>query len=308
MAVALPVAASLIESVGWRSASLAFLAASLVGVVFVWLMTAGPPVLVPVRRPAGGTRERESEFAARASGLHETSAPGAVSAGFEPLPAGSGGASTWGDGATVAGGGTANVRSGIRRIVRTRRFWALFLGAVAIGAFDEGVLQAFLPHAVLAGFGADFAASALGAQSLAYVAGQVIGGSLSDRLGRRLVGVVAAAVIAGGVLLAFGASAAVPALALAGILAHGVGSGATIAVRSATFSDVFGGPNFGTIFGLLAVAYPVGGTIAVYVGALSADQLGTYLPLVGLVLVALAGWAGALWIAGPRRRRPAATA
>ena len=133
-------------------------------------------------------------------------------------------------------------------------------------------------------------------------------GSLSDRLGRRLVGVVAAAVIAGGVLLAFGASAAVPALALAGILAHGVGSGATIAVRSATFSDVFGGPNFGTIFGLLAVAYPVGGTIAVYVGALSADQLGTYLPLVGLVLVALAGWAGALWIAGPRRRRPAATA
>ena len=325
VAVALPVAAGLIQTAGWRSASLAFLAASLVGVVFVWLMTSGPPVLVPARRPAGATRERESEFAARASGLHETSAPGAVSAGFEPLPAGRGsGASARVGGATDTtggsgggggsgsgsggGGGTSSVHSGIHRIVRTRRFWALFLGAVAIGAFDEGVLQAFLPHAVLAGFGADFAASALGAQSLAYVAGQVIGGSLSDRLGRRLVGVVAAAVIAGGVLLAFGASAALPALALAGIVAHGVGSGATIAVRSATFSDVFGGPNFGTIFGLLAVAYPVGGTIAVYVGALSADQLGTYLPLVGLVLIAVVGWAGALWIAGPRRRRPAITA
>jgi len=291
VAVALPVAAGLIQTAGWRSASLAFLAASLVGVVFVWLMTAGPPVLVPVRRPAGATRDKEAELSARASGLHETAAPGAVSAGFEPLPAGSG-----------SGGGSRAARLGIRRIVRTRRFWLLFGGAVAIGAFDEGVLQAFLPHAVMSGFGAAFAASALGAQSLAYVAGQVIGGSLSDRLGRRTVGMVAAAIIAGGVLLAFGASAAVPALALAGIVAHGIGSGATIAVRSAAFSDVFGGPNFGTIFGLLAVAYPVGGTIAVYAGAISVDRVGTYLPMVGLVLVAVAAWAGALWIAGPRRR------
>lgn len=288
VAVALPVAAGLIETAGWRSASLAFLAASLVGVVFVWLMTSGPPILVPVRWVAGSTRAKETELSARASGLHETSAPGAVSAGFEPLPAGSG--------AATAG------RGGIRRIVRTRRFWALFAGAAAIGAFDEGVLQAFVPHAVRAGFGVDFAASALGAQALAYVAGQVLGGSLSDRLGRRGVGVVAAAVVGGGVLLAFGASAAAPAVALVGVVLHGIGSGATIAVRSAAFSDVFGGPSFGTIFGLLAVAYPLGGTIAVYAGALAVDRLGTFTPLVGLVLVALAGWAAALWIAGPRRR------
>jgi MFS family permease len=289
LAVALPLAAGLIQTAGWRSASLAFLGASLVGVLFVWLMTAGPPVLVPARRPPGATREKEAEQAARATGLHETSAPGAVSAGFEPLPEGR--------------GGLATTRAGIRRVVRTRRFWVLFLGAVAIGAFDEGVLQAFLPHAVRNGFGTAFAASALGAQSLAYVAGQVVGGTLSDRLGRRIVGVVAAAVIGGGVLLAFGASSAMPALALAGIVAHGIGSGATIAVRSAAFSDVFGGPNFGTIFGFLAIAYPVGGTIAVYTGALSVDRLGTYGPMVGLVMVAVAGWAVALWIAGPRRRR-----
>lgn len=300
VAVALPVAAGLIQTAGWRSASLAFLAASLVGVLFVWLMTAGPKVLVPARgvgaggahgaggpRGIGGsTREKETELAARASGLHETSAPGAVSASFEPLPAGSGG---------------TTARASVRRIVRTRRFWALFFGAVAIGMFDEGVLQAFLPHAVLAGFGADFGASALGAQALAYVGGQVAGGFLSDRLGRRSVGVVAVVMIGGGVLLAFGAASGAPALALAGIIAHGVGTGATIAVRSAALSDVFSGPNFGTIFGLMAVAYPIGGTIAVYAGALSADRLGTYQPLVMLVLVALAVWAVALWIAGPRR-------
>ncbi len=288
VAVALPVAAGLIEASGWRSASLVFLAASLAGVVFVWLMTSGPPIVVPARGAAGRTRAKETELAAQASGLHETAGPGAVAAGFEPLPTGSR--------ASTAG------RASIRRTIRTRRFWVLFAGAVAIGAFDEGVLQAFVPHAVRSGLGADFAASALGAQALAYVAGQVLGGALSDRLGRRVVGVFAVGVVGGGVLLAFGASSATPALALIGIALHGIGSGATIAVRSAAFSDVFGGPSFGTIFGLLAVAYPIGGTIAVYGGALAFDRLGTYAPLVGLVMVALAGWAVALWLAGPRRR------
>ncbi len=287
VAVALPLAAQLIETSGWRVASLVFLAASLVGVVFVWLMTAGPAVLVPARG-AGGTRLRETQQGAGATGLHETSAPGAVSAGFEPLPARSGGSGSLGHGS-------------IRRAIRTRRFVALFLGAVAIGAFDEGVLQAFVPHAALAGFGADFAASALGLQSLAYVGGQVVGGALSDRFGRRAVGIVALLFVAGGVLLAFGASAAIPIVAVIGILAHGVGTGATIAVRSATFSDVFGGPNFGTIFGLLAVAYPIGGAIAVYGGALSLDHLGTDTPLVVLVLAAVGAWAVALRIAAPRR-------
>jgi MFS family permease len=289
VAVALPAAAGIIEATSWRTASLAFLGASLVGVVFVWLMTAGPAVLVPAPRPEGSTREKETEQAALATGLHETSAPGAVSAGFEPLPAGSAHAT--------------GIRSGVRRAIRTRRFVALFLGAVAIGAFDEGVLQGFVPHAARAGFGADFAASALGAQSLGYVAGQVVGGALSDRFGRRPIGYIALLFVAGGVLLAFGASTAAPLLVAVGIVAHGIGTGATIAVRSAAFSDVFGGPSFGTIFGLLAVAYPIGGAFAVYAGALSIDRLGSDAPLVGLVILAVVGWAIALRAAAPRRRR-----
>jgi hypothetical protein len=78
--------------------------------------------------------------------------------------------------------------------------------------------------------------------------------------------------------------------------------GATIAVRSAAFSDVFAGPGFGTIFGLLAVAYPIGGAAAVYAGAIAVDQIGTYAPLVVVALLGTLAWAGALWLAGPRRR------
>jgi MFS family permease len=313
VAVALPLAAGIIASAGWRATSLVFLAASLVGVAFVWLMTAGPAVIVPARRDtsaaeppatdgppvvrlglhgtpaprsaAARTRETESQQSVRASGLHETAAPGAVSAAFEPLPVGS-----------------RDRPHSVRRTVRTRRFWALFVGATAIGAFDEGVLQAFLPNAIRAGIGVETAAVALGLQSVAYVVGQVLGGWLSDRLGRRTVGVAAAAVVLLGVVAAIGLAQVAPALAVAGIMAHGVGTGATIAVRSAAFHDVFGGPNFGTIFGLLGVAYPVGGTIAVYVGAIGVDRLGSYLVVVPVLAVAVAIWAGALWVAGPRRR------
>ena len=327
VAVALPVAGGLIQTAGWRSASLVFLAACLVGVAFVWLMTSGPAIVVPARRadrrrssalsdvrgaalvaaptsaPRSAVAERlpvamgeplsagrpttratEAGLAAHASGLHETSAPGAVSAAQEVFPV-----------------GNAERARGMRRVLRTRRFWLLFAGAIAIGVFDEGVLQAFIPSAVKVGLGAEWAATALGLQALAYVGGQIVGGGLSDRLGRRPVGVIASVAVAGGVVAALGLIAAAPGLALAGVILHGIGTGATIAVRSAAFGDVFGGPNFGSIFGLLGVAYPVGGTLAVYVGAIAFDTTGSYLALIPVVLAALVLWSVALWVAGPRR-------
>ena len=133
----------------------------------------------------------------------------------------------------------------------------------------------------------------------------MLGGWLSDRFGRRLVGLAAAALVAGGVVAALGLIASQPVEREPDHGHDGLGTGATIAVRSATFSDVFGGANFGTIFGLLAVAYPVGGALAVYLGAVAFDATGSYALLIPVVLVAVAVWAVSLWVAGPRRSRPA---
>jgi len=334
VAVALPLAAGLIQTAGWRETALVFMASSLVGVVFVWMMTSGPAIVVPAapstrratqppgpqpsparaaapfkpapaernnptrsgrrygepmsagqsERRATELRAAEAGVAARAHGLHETSAPGAVSAAHEIRPSGS-----------------TDRRGSVRRTIRTRRFWILFAGAAAIGVFDEGVLQAFVPGAVDAGIRAEAAAAALGIQALTYVAGQVLGGWLSDRFGRRVVGLAAAVMVGGGVVAAIGLIGSNPALAFFGIAVHGLGTGATIAVRSAAFSDVFGGPNFGTIFGLLAVAYPIGGSFAVYYGAAAFDATGSFAPLIPVVLVAVVVWAGSLWVAGPKR-------
>ncbi|MGZ6273317.1 MAG: hypothetical protein ACXWM8_03350, partial [Candidatus Limnocylindrales bacterium] len=81
----------------------------------------------------------------------------------------------------------------------------------------------------------------------------------------------------------------------------GFGIGATIAIRSAAFSDVFGGHNFGAIFGVIAIAYPAGGIIVMNAGGIAYDRFGSYWPVYGIAMVSLLAWSVALVVAGPRR-------
>ena len=67
VAVALPLAAETIETAGWRSTALVFMAASLLGVVFVWMMTSGPAIVVPAAR----TLSRGTGTAQRGAGVDD---------------------------------------------------------------------------------------------------------------------------------------------------------------------------------------------------------------------------------------------
>ena len=273
VALALPIAAVAIPELGWRATTLIFGGLALVALPFVWLMTSGPAVVIPVAGKGTGG----------GAGLHETSAPGAIAASQERVPAGS--------------------RAGpdaVRRILRTRRFWILLVGAAGIGAIDEGVFQTSSRHAVNQGIDAGFAATMLALQCYAYVAGQVVGGGLSDRFGRRYIGLLCAGLIAIGATGIFAATGSLLALAVAGNAIYGFGIGATIAIRSAAFSDVFGGHNFGAIFGIIAVAYPAGGIIAMNAGGIFYDRLGNYWPVYVIAMVSTLAWATALVVAGPR--------
>ncbi len=313
VAVILPLAAGAIPELGWRSMTLVFAASSLLAVPFVWLMTSGAAVIVPARGPrgrggaadgaagaaggaagaAGGAAGAEATGSAGAApprggetgrGLHETSAPGAIAASQEPVPAGS-----------------RSRPDALRRTLRTRRFLILLVGAVGIGCIDEGIYQLSPRHVEAQGIGADYAAVLLAVSCYAYVVGQVVGGGLSDRFGRRFIGLICAAMIAGGATAIFLSNGSTLTLAAAGYVAYGFGIGATIAIRSAAFSDVFGGHNFGAIFGIIAVAYPVGGIIVMNVGSIFYDRIGNYWPVYGVVMTSLLAWSVALVIAGPRR-------
>jgi MFS family permease len=319
VAVILPLAAGAIPQLGWRSMATVFAGMSLLAVPFVWLMTTGAAVIVPAKNPRkaagsggagvgeGGVGPAGAASAGLASaglasaglaasgasptrggetgrGLHETSGPGAIAASQEPRPPGS-----------------RSRPDALRRTLRTRRFLILFAGAVGIGCIDEGIYQLSPRHVVAQGIPADYAAILLAVSCYAYVLGQVLGGGLSDRYGRRFIGLLCAAMIAGGATAIFASNGSTLTVAAAGYVAYGFGIGATIAIRSAAFSDVFGGHNFGAIFGIIAVAYPTGGIIVMNVGSIFYDRLGSYWPVYGVVMVSLAAWSAALVIAGPRR-------
>ena len=268
----------LIPQIGWRETAAIFGVISLVALPFVWIMTMGPSVLV-----AAGSKKARSGAALAGTGLHETSAPGAIAASQEPLPPGS-----------------HSRHDALRRTIRTRRFLILLLGAVGIGCIDEGIFQMSSRHAVSQGIDAGFAAAMLALQSYMYVAGQVVGGGLSDRFGRRYVGLICACLIVVGATGIFAATGSLLAVAIAGNAIYGFGIGATIAIRSAAFSDVFGGHNFGAIFGITAMAYPLGGVLVMNAGGIMYDRYGTYWPVYGIAMVSVVAWSVALFVAGPR--------
>jgi MFS family permease len=156
-------------------------------------------------------------------------------------------------------------------------------------------------HIVSQGVDPGFAAFALSIQCYAYVAGQIVGGGLSDRFGRRFIGLASATLIAVGATAIFLSTRSLLALALAGNAVYGFAIGATIAIRSAAFADVFGGRNFGSVFGIIAMAYPAGGIIVMNAGGILYDRLGTYWPVYWIAMVALVAWTVALMVAGPQR-------
>jgi MFS family permease len=280
VALALPIAATAIPEIGWRATAGFFAVISLVAIPFVWVMTSGSEVLVP----GGGQGSNAAGGGPASAGLRETSAPGAIAASQEPLPPGS-----------------RSRADALRRTVRTRRFLILLVGAVGIGCIDEGIFQTSARHAVNQGIDAGFAASMLALQCYTYVAGQVVGGGLSDRFGRRYVGLLCAGLIAIGATGIFTATGSLLGLAVAGNAIYGFGIGATIAIRSAAFSDVFGGHNFGAVFGITAVAYPAGGIIAMNAGGILYDRIGSYWPVYFIAMASLVAWTTALVVAGPRR-------
>jgi MFS family permease len=291
VALALPIAAGVIPEIGWRSTAIAFGAISLVAIPFVWIMTMGPAVLVGASAKKPGAGEVAAPVAVlpvaaapHGAGLHETSAPGAIAASQEPLPPGS--RSRYG---------------AVRRTIRTRRFLILLIGAVGIGCMDEGIFQMSSRHAVSQGIDVGFAATLLAIQSYSYVVGQVVGGGLSDRFGRRFIGLLCAALIALGATGIFVATGSLLALAVAANAIYGFGIGSTIAIRSAAFSDVFGGRNFGAIFGITAMAYPLGGVFVMNAGGIMYDRVGNYWPVYVIAMVSVVAWSTALLVAGPRR-------
>jgi MFS family permease len=171
---------------------------------------------------------------------------------------------------------------------RRRLLIGFFLGNLLLAVFDEAVYQHGYTLAVARGLSSQEAAWLLGIVSLALTVGMLLGGPLSDLIGRRSVLIGAALLVL--VMLLGITHAAGSAIWLWGA-GYGLGLGASIAVRSAAWGDAFAGPGRGRAFGIVATGYPVGAAATIWLGAAWIDLGGSYEALY-LVAASAAGlWA-----------------
>jgi MFS family permease len=148
-------------------------------------------------------------------------------------------------------------------------------------------------------------ATVVGLVVIASIAGKTGWGALSDRMGRELTYSLAFGCVAASIgLLALAGMYPRSALPYGYAVLIGVGYAVTAPLTPAIASDLFGGPRFARIFGLLQVTNSLGGALGAWFAGRLFDLTGSY----GLALPVAAAMAliapGLLWVVAPRRPNP----
>ena len=185
----------------------------------------------------------------------------------------------------VASGPVAEANTGGSR---RRLMVGYFVGNALLAVFDEAVYQHGYTLGVVRGLSTQEASWLLGLVSLALTLGMLLGGPLSDVIGRRQVLISAATLVL--VTLLGLTDASSDALWVWGSL-YGLGLGASIAVRSAAWGDAFAGPGRGRAVGIVATGYPVGAALTIWLGAAWLDAGGGYEALYLTAAIAAGLWA-----------------
>ena len=194
------------------------------------------------------------------------------------------------------------------RALRNPRLWAAFV-MTALGVIGYQIMATHqVAHAADRGLPSAAAVwlFALGAASM--MAGNVLGGWLSDRLGRGRVFVAGTVVaIAGiGCFALIRGPEDVPLLVL--YAASGFGFGMRIAQLSTIPADAFAGPQLGAILGVVQAGGGLGGAIGPFLGGWLFDLTGGYQLAFTAAALSVAGSAVAAWIAARPRARASGSA
>ena len=168
----------------------------------------------------------------------------------------------------------------LRQAFGTAAFWL-----IAISLFGNGFMMNLvflhLPSYILQqGYGQTLAASGLAALGAVGIAGNILTGTLSDRIGRKLVLVVlygARGLTTLLVVIAPSPTTLVTFTVVFGLLGYGA-----IGVVGAMTADIFGRRSIGAILGIAYVLNQIGGACGIYAGGLSYEMTGAYEPALSI--------------------------
>jgi MFS family permease len=185
----------------------------------------------------------------------------------------------------------------LRRASRSIRLWAAF-SMTALGVIGYQIMATHqVAHAVDRGFQQTTVVWLFAFGAGCMMAGNLLGGWLSDRLGRGWVFALGSVVaIAGiGCLALIRGPHDLALLVLYTV--SGFGFGMRIAQLSAIPADAFSGPHLGAILGVVQAGGGLGGAIGPFLGGWLFDVTGSYQLAFAAAGVAVAGSAVAAWIA-----------
>ena len=193
---------------------------------------------------------------------------------------------------------------GLAGIWRVPRFWLVLLVNTSLGYLLLLPVH-HVAHLVAVGVPAVEAASIGGLMGACIGIGALLGGLVVDRLGVSRLGLAGATVMSLGVVALIICRPETAWLAVAYILAGGLGRGA-LGVASGSFqARTFAGASLGRVSGLLDLGFGVGASLGPMLTALSYELTGDY--GLGLATAVVAGFAAAGAVLAARRlgERPA---
>ena len=192
----------------------------------------------------------------------------------------------------------------LRRAMRTGRFWWIVVGYFCAGFVWYAVQVHQTKYLVEIGFSTMQAAWALGLVAAVAVPGQIILGALSDRIGREIVWSITCAGfgICYGALLAL-ADGPSQSLLYIMILSQGILGYGLTALMGPIVVEIFEGPHFGSIFGVITVALVGGGAVGPLVAGVIHDVTGSYNVSFAISIMLCVVSAVAIWRASPGRVR-----
>ena len=185
----------------------------------------------------------------------------------------------------------------LRRALRSSRLWAAF-AMTALGTTGFQIMATHqVAHAVDRGFQQATVVWVFAFGAACMMAGNLLGGWLSDQLGRGSVFVLGSIVAIAGIGCLAATRGPQDLLLLILYTASGIGFGMRIAQLSAIPADVFSGPQLGTILGVVQAGGGLGGAIGPFLGGWLFDVTGSYRLAFVAAAVAITGAAVAAWLA-----------
>jgi len=193
----------------------------------------------------------------------------------------------------------------LRRALCSTPFWAVF-AMWGFGVIGYQIMTTHqVAHALERGFSAVTLGWMFGLGGVCTVAGNVVGGSLSDRWGREWVFALGSVIGIAGIGCLGWLDGRDDFLLLLGYVVSGVGFGMRISLLAAIPADLFAGRHLGVILGAAQGGGGVGGFIGPFLGGWLFDVTGSYQIAFAVAALAIAVSAVAAWVAAPRRVREA---